>query len=169
MRHLIQTDIYLQYKMELAIHGMVDGPPGGLSVRERFDKLREYGDCIRSARFTSWETTFPSQWFLSRCQPFLFGSSVTYMVRSRGMDHMILLHTSPLTPLDQQRERRRMIPPATVPDRVVAVDVAQDLLIVSRRTTGDTWWVYSRSVDVFAVDDLASLGNSSSVYYHLSR
>lgn len=47
MARYIRNDVISQYHIELAINGMVDGPPGGPSMEERLRQLRDYVSRLR--------------------------------------------------------------------------------------------------------------------------
>ncbi|KAI9059227.1 hypothetical protein FKP32DRAFT_1596572 [Trametes sanguinea] len=42
LEHIIDGALELQYQLELELAGMVDGPPGPASIRDRIDALRAY-------------------------------------------------------------------------------------------------------------------------------
>ena len=48
---LIRSDLYLQYKIELAQNGMVDGHSSTIPTFEKLQRLREYSSRFRSGRF----------------------------------------------------------------------------------------------------------------------
>ncbi|PIL34981.1 hypothetical protein GSI_02768 [Ganoderma sinense ZZ0214-1] len=49
--NLIRFDVYLQYTIELAKNGMIDGPSGTLPVAERLQRLRQYSSHFRNGIF----------------------------------------------------------------------------------------------------------------------
>ena len=63
----------LQYKIELAISGMVDGPPGGLPLGERLARLREHRAHMRAGTFAGTavhaRVTVISSRYLARIYP----------------------------------------------------------------------------------------------------
>ncbi|EPQ57730.1 hypothetical protein GLOTRDRAFT_126221 [Gloeophyllum trabeum ATCC 11539] len=55
MKEVIDQSITLQYKVELAIAGMEDGPPSHVTTAERLQHLRKYSDSWAGAQFGSVE------------------------------------------------------------------------------------------------------------------
>nr|VWP01628.1 N/A [Ganoderma boninense] len=55
--NLINSDVYLQYRIELAKNGMIDGPSGTLPVSERLERLRQYSSNFRNGIFNHEDIT----------------------------------------------------------------------------------------------------------------
>ncbi|KAH8099418.1 hypothetical protein BXZ70DRAFT_943596 [Cristinia sonorae] len=54
-KDIVDTDAYLQYKIELAVAGMEDGPPSSATPSERLQLLREHRKAWNEMRFNSSE------------------------------------------------------------------------------------------------------------------
>ncbi|RPD74966.1 hypothetical protein L226DRAFT_613173 [Lentinus tigrinus ALCF2SS1-7] len=145
MASLVEHDVYLQYKIELAVNGMVDlsnagldehtGDPTHLPVVARLQKLREYATRFRSGKFKdsyweySWErgTVDTNGWEVQLA----FGSAISYVVIKPPQQEISVC----APPLLDGGMRRWTIPLTAFPADVVtavSLDLSQDLLIVAQ-------------------------------------
>ncbi|RPD59571.1 hypothetical protein L227DRAFT_575999 [Lentinus tigrinus ALCF2SS1-6] len=151
LEQLTTHDVYLQYKIELAVNGMVDVPSpsgeAGMPVVERLGKLREHRERLRTGTFAdsgfahSWQ-----QWPRVESMPtdgwethLAFGSSISYVV-VKPPQREISVCAPPVLGLglpggadSEARMRCWSVPLGVFPEgEVVAasVDIAQDLLLV---------------------------------------
>ncbi|TBU42757.1 hypothetical protein BD309DRAFT_1034274 [Dichomitus squalens] len=159
-QRLIDGDIYLQYKIELALNGMIDGPQSyPMSVVERLQLLREYSKKYHALYFTSSEFKYSWQLWPRTGTPmtgwkfFLgFGGTISYIV-VKPAQREISISVPPL--FTGLREMRDWVVPYDAfmenVDREIlcaSADVSQDLLLVAvhgedtRHIT-----VYLRSLD----------------------
>lgn len=53
LNNLIRQSTRLQYKIELAVDSLEDGPPGGKNTSERLQSLLEHREAWRSLQFTA--------------------------------------------------------------------------------------------------------------------
>ncbi|TBU59915.1 hypothetical protein BD310DRAFT_905674 [Dichomitus squalens] len=115
LRTLIDTDTRLVYCIELAINGMIDGPPtAGLTTLERLQKLREYS---RRSRRTE---------DLVRCA---FGSSISYELWTDTARSLIVLYSPPSHAENTDARRWAISLPQNLENSILAVDVTQDLVV----------------------------------------
>nr|VWP01530.1 Uncharacterized protein [Ganoderma boninense] len=140
-RRLVQTDVSLQYKIELVKSGMLDGPigRGTLGTGDRLVHLRAYNARLRNGEYTSvqdgpvdsdpdphGERTAERVWST--------GASLAYVTRKAGRRQLVL-SVPPVSRMDGLRMRNVAVPLAEFEeDMLVATDYNQDLLVgVSRR------------------------------------
>ncbi|TFK45308.1 hypothetical protein OE88DRAFT_1740408 [Heliocybe sulcata] len=66
LKRLIDDSVILQYKIELAVAGMEDGPPSSIDVSERLRRLRSYTKAWRGMAFApdEEEIAFDGYWEL---------------------------------------------------------------------------------------------------------
>ena len=143
LRRLIDADIYLQYKIELALNGMVDGPANcTMNVVEKLQLLRDYSLQYHTTNFTnshfnhSWqrwpedETMPTAEWV-----PLLgFGGSISYIIIKPPQKQISVCAAPPFSgPRQMQNwvvsyealsERREIVVVS------VSVDLSQNLLLV---------------------------------------
>ena len=117
---------------------MVDGPPGGLSVGERLEKLREYRarfqSGFRCGAMVSHRTRF--QWE-HRQVSMLTGSPCSYIVHKHSAATATVCSAPHLH--GERRMREWTIPESCFADidaEVMAIDVAQDLAVIYRILPG---------------------------------
>ncbi|TFK90495.1 hypothetical protein K466DRAFT_583678 [Polyporus arcularius HHB13444] len=170
LEQLIGRDVYLQYKIELAVTGMVDVPSpagAGMPVMERLGKLREHRERLRRGTFAdsgveySWQ-----QWPKIDEMPtdgweasLAFGSEIAYVV-VKPPQREISVCAPPIVGGEragseegtQVRMRQWRVPLEAFPAgevTAVSVDIAQDLLVVVQPvTTCCHVMVHLRSLDV---------------------
>ena len=131
----------LQYKIELAISGMVDGPPGGLPLGERLARLREHRAHMRAGTFSgsgiahlSKPAPLAGRDGTGLVSPAFGGSIATVVVNARdGIVEVFAPHG--LTwdgGQATQRWEMSMKDLSVQPEYLatVSVDVVQDLLVV---------------------------------------
>ncbi|PIL24947.1 hypothetical protein GSI_12834 [Ganoderma sinense ZZ0214-1] len=143
LQHLIDTDIYLQYKMELVLNGLVDGPTSCMmNVVEKLQLLRNYSLQYHSTKFRnsyfnySWQrwpegATMPkNDW-----EPLLgFGGSISYIVIKPPQKQISICAPPPFSGPREMKDwvvsyaslfgRRELVVAS------VSVDLSQDLLLV---------------------------------------
>ncbi|TFK90491.1 hypothetical protein K466DRAFT_660763 [Polyporus arcularius HHB13444] len=145
---LVDSDVYLQYKIELTINGMVDvsGPAlsPGVPVVERLEKLRAHGERVRSGQYKDSGSTY--SWPLWPVVPSMpkddwkafpaFGSSTSYVV-VKPQQQEISVCAPPLQDGDAgMRHWNISLTKFPALGAIVGVflDLAQDLLIVAQST-----------------------------------
>ena len=143
LQHVVQTDVLLQYKVELAIGGMVDGPPGGIPISERLRRLRACNQAWASGTHT-WEAASYSEVWLPTCRRWGFRSSsdgsLSYLLQH---DHGFELYVySPPCPSAGRISQQWKIPLGQLDEFDVSavVDVAQDLIVLTNKES-ETWSV----------------------------
>ncbi|KAM5533837.1 hypothetical protein V8D89_012500 [Ganoderma adspersum] len=144
LQHLIDADIYLQYKIELALNGMVDGPAScKMNFVEKLQLLKDYSVQYHSANFTnshfkhSWQrwpedVTMPkTDW-----EPLLgFGGSISYIVIKPPQKQISIC--APPSFAGPREMEDWVVPYETLSGRPelvvvsVSVDLSQDLLLVA--------------------------------------
>ncbi|KAI0707151.1 hypothetical protein C8Q76DRAFT_144958 [Earliella scabrosa] len=129
-KELIETDLYLLYKVELAANGMLDGFQSGLSVRERLEKLVEYRTRIRSGA----QVNVENNWFASddaSLSSLLLGSSPSYHHQTTNK---CTIYSPPCAAGHPTGRQWSLEPSHTYNSStlVVAADIAQDLVVVSQ-------------------------------------
>ena len=129
-KELIETDLYLLYKVELAANGMLDGFQSGLSVRERLEKLVEYRTRIRSGA----QVNVENNWFASddaSLSSLLLGSSPSYHHQTTNK---CTIYSPPCAAGHSTGRQWSLEPSHTYNSStlVVAADIAQDLVVVSQ-------------------------------------
>ena len=143
LRHLVEESERLTYTIELGINGMVDGPStAGRSAGERRQALRQYSTQLYAAAPTSKdvEEHEGSNWSELEKAVARYGFCPTVYVRDHGRT---LVVNAPQY-VRGGLEARRWIVPLSPGMELVAVDVAQDLLVLRKDVPGDSArWVPS--------------------------
>ena len=152
---VVEGDIRLQYKIELALAGMVDGPPGGLPLAERLARLRDhraragtFALADSGAAYLSKPAQLPMHDPAGLVLPAFGGSIATVVVRpTHGLVEVFTAH-GPASWDPGERELRRWemsMEDLSVPRpdvlNTLSVDVVQDLLVVVQ-LVGDAWSVF---------------------------
>ena len=86
---LVRSDLYLQYKIELAQNGMVDGQSSTLPVSERLQRLREYASRFRNGTFDHEDLTAHDEY----ANAFLNDPSWTFLEVSSHENSLSTLYT----------------------------------------------------------------------------
>ncbi|KAI1789717.1 hypothetical protein LXA43DRAFT_555600 [Ganoderma leucocontextum] len=144
LQHFIDTDIYLQYKIELALNGMVDGPSScDMRIVEKLQLLRDYGARYHGTEFANSEFKYSWQrWPQIETMPTAgweghlgFGGSISYIV-VKPPQRQISICAPP--PVAGPREMRDWLVPYEALSRrsdlvvtSVSVDLSQNLLLVA--------------------------------------
>lgn len=119
--------MHAQYRIELSLAGMIDGMQGDMPLSEKIDKLKEHRirsrSCPRPLTLDIWPSTD------QHIQVLVCDGSLVYC--SRGAEN----HRVDIRPADGSLPRRLDIPLPGV-THIEALDLAQELLIVSERTLG---------------------------------
>ncbi|KAI1792522.1 hypothetical protein LXA43DRAFT_1180918, partial [Ganoderma leucocontextum] len=138
-RSLISTDMLLTYRIELAINGMVDGPPtAGLTLPERLHKLRQYSERSCTGDFTCDtdmklgrvrldDTTIFLIQGLNTRMPDSFGGTISYELVAGDARSLVVY--APPSIIEGTVARRWVIPLPPSGKRILAVDVTQDLVV----------------------------------------
>ncbi|KAM5541121.1 hypothetical protein V8D89_005050 [Ganoderma adspersum] len=150
---LIHSDLYLQYKIELAQNGMVEGDSSALSTSERLRRLRQYSSNFRNGVFDRGEdhTEYPSDHMLETHNLRVISRRTSYHDSSFPAFHLefdqpagrflsVFTHGSAQAGI---RPRRWLIPLGSHLGRKWTVDDAQDLLVmaeVAMPPSGDWEW-----------------------------
>ena len=137
---LIDSDVYLQYRIELARNGMVDGLASTLPVSERLQRLRQYSVNFRSGIF-DFEDTAAHPDYVQQLQNLQWCGAT----RTEGVASVLYFDTntrdsslSVFTDGSRQAgipSRRWIMPVGTWEDRTrgmsgwIVIDRAQDLLV----------------------------------------
>lgn len=152
---LVRSDLYLQYTIELAQNGMVDGHSHTLTTSERLQRLREYSSRFRSGRFDHEDlAAHPhyvhqmrnGQWNTSSVdessQSTLHGSDLRIeTVTAHSQDGPSDMFLSVFTPGSAQagtQSKRSLLRIGTADEYAIlitnwAIDGAQDLLVMTER------------------------------------
>ena len=135
----MRGSLALEYKIELAIWGMVDGPPGGLAVSERLEKLRAHSASFRAGKLSNTGTEHLHDAVLDvgltpstvNAYPAFGGSIATVVVRPQ---EKLIDVCAAHGPGSARPVHRWEIPFDAVgleqAPLAVSVDVVQDLLVV---------------------------------------
>lgn len=129
LRHLIQGSERLAYIIELGISGMVDGPSIACqSATERLRALRRYNAQVYATSPTSEEAEEyeKSGWSAPQRAVARRGCWPTAYVTDHG--RTLVVHG--LRSIEEGLEARRWTVPLEDGVRLVAIDVAQDLLVL---------------------------------------
>ncbi|KAI0749702.1 hypothetical protein C8Q80DRAFT_1269538 [Daedaleopsis nitida] len=150
MEHVVRTDTFLQYKIELAINGMADGrrgpdSPGGLPLPERLELLRKHNARFRNGTFLdsgyqySWQrwpqvANMPTEGWDTHLA---FGGSISYVVVKPPQNEMSICAPPFMGGLSGETSSDSMqhwrIPLSIFPsDPIgsVSVDISQELLLI---------------------------------------
>ena len=130
----------LTYRVELAINGMIDGPPtSGLTIPERLDKLRQYSERSCTGQFaleTEMKlgqlvvgdmTHLMNVWDSRGFRPDSFGGSVCFELMAG--DEQSLMVYAPPSFVEGTPARRWTITLPPTNKWILAVDVTQDLVV----------------------------------------
>ena len=153
LERLIRDSMALQYKIELAINGMVDGPPGGLTLSQKLEKLREHHTKLRMGAFSDSGTEYASPAgtlqisatgnFSQEVYP-AFGSSIA-TVNVRRTEKVIDIHDTHEYPDSSQSMRHWNLSFDALSIkhelRSVSADAGQDLVVIAQCLPG-SWYVY---------------------------
>ncbi|KAM5540646.1 hypothetical protein V8D89_005677, partial [Ganoderma adspersum] len=130
----------LTYRIELAINGMIDGPPSSrLTIPERLDKLRQYSERPCTGQFTL-DTEMKlgriglgdfarlmAPWDFRNLQTDSFGGTVCFELVAR--DERSLAVYAPPSIVEGTSPRHWTIPLPPTGKRILAVDATQDLVV----------------------------------------
>ena len=151
---LVRSDLYLQYTIELAQNGMVDGHSHTLTTSERLQRLREYSSRFRSGRFDHEDLTAhphyvhqmrKGQWNASSVDESslssLHGSDIRIETTTHSRDGPSDMFLSVFTPGSAQtgiKSSRSLLRISTADEHAIlitnwAIDGAQDLLVMTER------------------------------------
>ena len=137
----------MEYKIELAICGMVDGPPGELAVSERLEKLRAYGARVRAGeledtgvKYQRVEARDPSGFGRVTMDGYpAFGGSISAVVvrpLEKAIDVCAAHGPGSARPLHRWEIPFDVVGLQKAP-LAVSVDVVQDLLVVVQSVPQD--------------------------------
>ncbi|KAI0767461.1 hypothetical protein C8Q74DRAFT_1355564 [Fomes fomentarius] len=134
-KNIVDSDIRLQYKIELAVAGMEDGPPSALTPTERLTMLRERQEAWRALRWRS-RKEYP---MLKGGVWELYGGVIAQADGDRTLAFVQL-------PSDIRRieEKQWKIEDAGVVIRDFGMDPAQNLLIVVEHHEPDEHTLFIR-------------------------
>ena len=139
-RSLISTDALLTYRIELAINGMIDGPPSShLTISERLDKLRQFSERSCTGQFTLDTEMKPGRiglgdfarsmapWDSRNLQTDSFGGTVCFELID-GDERSLAVYAPPSI-IEGTSPRHWTIPLPLTGKRILAVDATQDLVV----------------------------------------
>ncbi|EJF62458.1 hypothetical protein DICSQDRAFT_154348 [Dichomitus squalens LYAD-421 SS1] len=144
LSRLVQHDVRSQYRIELAVTGMVDGPPSDITLTDRLEQLREHRARSHSSHFSRDE----SIWFEvdARVQVLTSDGTILYAMRRPGGYKLDVR-----TPLRVQAALSLcsycLSIEAGQESHIEAMDMSQNLLIISEATS-DTWEVTASFLNI---------------------
>lgn len=127
---LIESNILLQYKMELHVHCMLDMPSSRMPIAERLDRLRQHGRNLALARFSCTNFTPPrvTENEYSAPRP-LSDGSIAYYTR-KGNRTKLAVKRMPSSSRSLRKEEPLTMLPYLLGKDYLVTDIAQDLVIM---------------------------------------
>ena len=135
---LLKDDLASRYRIELAAAGMIDGPPGGSMLAERYKEVRAHRLRSQSSAFHSERHTWPA--IDNFVQVLVCGGTVLYAVYKDG-GHSIEIRSPPSAVPSASGSAVRHLSIQMAQSRIEALDTSQDLLVISEVVSTVTWWV----------------------------
>ena len=133
----------LQYKIQLAVGGMIDGPQRGLPISERLRLLKAYNDARSESEYKCNTVYYSAIWppssrrwgFRSSCD-----GSVAYLIQ-HDFGHELFIYSPPCLIGGTSANEWKI--PLKLPinhDLSAVVDVSQDLIVLTDKVPG-MWYV----------------------------
>ncbi|PIL34947.1 hypothetical protein GSI_02734 [Ganoderma sinense ZZ0214-1] len=143
---LTSSDVYLQYRIELAKNGMIDGPSSTLPVSERLQRLRRYSSNFRNGIFDHEDITAHPDY----AQEFrsLHWNSRTIAEGVTSVGYYMDNHRCFISVLMDGSSQ------AGIPSRRLIIRIPSDQ---TRSTTG---WIIDRSQDLFLTVECVGIGTN---------
>ena len=116
--------------MELAVNGMVDVPTGSLSPHERLQLLQEY---VQRTQGAAEAIAHEARSVGSSTQVLVSGDAVLYSTSWKGRTEIDVLSPPPAGSSDGVAHLHLTLPYAA---HVEAIDLSQDLIVISKMTSG---------------------------------
>ena len=125
----IRSDLNLQYRVELAASGMIDEPSDRRSMSERLQMLQAH---VSRSRRAAEAIAAEARQIGPSTQLLVLGDTVVYCTRRKGRTEIEIL-TSPHVEGKEALDRIKLTLSYTA--YVEAVDLSQDLLVISKIST----------------------------------
>jgi len=138
---LISDSISLQYKIELALNGMVDGPSGGMNVSERLQALRTRKTAWASQQFAGTRTFTVSQYEWA-----FTGTHFAHLKLQTSLELEIIQIPCNISGIT---ESSWTLPIAVSSEQIVqgfTIDGSQDLLVLIKGRRELEWTMEARSL-----------------------
>lgn len=120
-KETVDNDTALQYKIELAVNGMEDGPPNALSPADRLQMLRKHSAAWNRMSYTSVQNIHMASAGVWE----LYGGILAHGISARG-----LTFTQLPSELRGIKQRSWTLPDLGVKIRDFGMDPTQDLLVL---------------------------------------
>ena len=132
---LVQNDAQSQYRIELAVNGMVDGPPSDVALTERLEQLRQHRARWRGGQLSCDESTWST--VDERVQVLTSDGTVLYAVRRPG-GYELDVRTPPRARANTGVGSYCLKLEVGQESHIEALNVSQNLLIISEAIY-ETW------------------------------
>lgn len=134
LSRLVQSDLRCQYRIELAVNGMVDGPPSDIALPDRLEQLSERRERLHSTPFSYEEGTWAT--VETRVQVLASDGTVVYATRRSQGGYNLDIRTSPSVRVGSYCLSVEM----SQDSHIETIDTSQNLMVISG-ATNDSWLV----------------------------